>query len=525
MSGAGDSYAINLTSVTDSAGTYVLTLVAANSGIEDASGNLLAANASDTWVFTEQPTPLHQLSADNKDNKSVSFGEDCNRKVLAVGDPDADQVKMYRANSSGQLQHEQTIPGGSSDNFGYSVSMSADGKTVAIGAHLDSNSGGANSGLVQIYRHNGTSSPNPWEQKGSINSIYANDESGTSVSLSEDGNVLAIGAPDPFGKGGNGDAPGHVQIYLRNGNGTWPSTATQDIDGIDGVEFAGSGGEFGSSVSMSADGSTIAIGAPKYDWEGQVSIYHRSGNGPWSLQRRYEGDADQGLGESVSLSEDGNVLAIGAPGSPWTDSHVRIYRRSNGTWPSSPEKTITGTAGDLLGRSVSLNSAGDVLAIGEPSSGAGQITIYRHNGSWVLEGTISGEASTDDFGESVSVSPDGTAVAIGAPGGNYVTISPVPLSASASSSSLELIASLGPVETLNNSASFTFTTADEPANEPDEPEQNLLVNQALQELTYQPAAAPPEQDLSTSALDDPPADQDIAASILEQVFEEVGNEL
>jgi hypothetical protein len=362
-----------------------------------------------------------------------------------------------------------------------------------------------------------------------MNSTFLNDESGSSVSLSGDGNVLAIGAPDPFGKGVTcsdcDDAPGHVQIYLRDNDGTWPSKPTYDIDGIAGEEFENSGGEFGQAVSMSADGSTIAIGAPKYDWKGQASIYHRSGSGPWSLQRRYEGDEDQGLGESVSLSEDGNVMAIGAPGSDLDASHVRIYRRSGSNWPTNPEKTITGTAGDLRGRSVSLNAAGDVLAIGEPRNGAGQVTIYRHNGSWSPEGTISGQAFGDDFGESVSVSPDGMAVAIGAPNG-YVTISPVPLSASASSSSLELVANLGPAAPLYNPTGQALTAAIGIAGAAVESESNLLLNQALQELTYQPTAAPVAQDLGGAALDDQrSADQEFAATLLEQVFEEVGNEL
>ncbi len=43
--------------MTVAAGTYVLTLVAANSGITDSNGNALAANASDTWVNdTTAPT-------------------------------------------------------------------------------------------------------------------------------------------------------------------------------------------------------------------------------------------------------------------------------------------------------------------------------------------------------------------------------------------------------------------------------------------------------------------------------------
>jgi hypothetical protein len=43
-------YTINLSTVTGTAGTYVLTLVASGSGIQDTAANALAVNASDTWV-------------------------------------------------------------------------------------------------------------------------------------------------------------------------------------------------------------------------------------------------------------------------------------------------------------------------------------------------------------------------------------------------------------------------------------------------------------------------------------------
>ena len=94
-------------------------------------------------------------------------------------------------------------------------------------------------------------------------------------------------------------------------------------------------------------------------------------------------------------------------------------------------------------------------------------------------------------------------------------------------STLDAIADVTILEDASNqTVDLTFTTADASANEPDEPESNLLLNQAIKQLTYQTAAAPVEQDLSTSAVDDHrSAEKDITVSILEQVFEEVGNDL
>ena len=94
------------------------------------------------------------------------------------------------------------------DYSGYSVSLSSDGTTVAIGAMGNDGNGDA-SGHVRIYAWNSTTSA--WEQQGAdIDGEAASDESGTSVSLSSDGTTVAIGAPFNFD---NGSDSGHVRIY------------------------------------------------------------------------------------------------------------------------------------------------------------------------------------------------------------------------------------------------------------------------------------------------------------------------
>ena len=91
---------------------------------------------------------------------------------------------------------------------GWSVSLSSDGTTVAIGApYNDAN--GDNSGHVRIYAWNSATSA--WEQQGAdIDGEAADDWSGWSVSLSSDGTTVAIGA---YLNNGNGTLSGHVRIY------------------------------------------------------------------------------------------------------------------------------------------------------------------------------------------------------------------------------------------------------------------------------------------------------------------------
>ena len=77
------------------------------------------------------------------------------------------------------------------DNFGSSVALSGDGTIVAIGAPYNDGSG-ANAGSVRVYKN----VSNTWTKIGSdIDGEAAGDLSGYSLALSNDGTVLAIGAP------------------------------------------------------------------------------------------------------------------------------------------------------------------------------------------------------------------------------------------------------------------------------------------------------------------------------------------
>jgi beta-xylosidase len=278
---------------------------------------------------------------------------------------------------------------------------------VAIGAYLNDDNGN-NSGQVRIYEYNGTA----WIQLGAnIDGEAAGDLSGYSVSLSSDGTRVAIGAP-----GGNGNDSGQVRIYEYNGT-AWTQLGG-DIDG----EAADD--ESGYSVSLSSDGTRVAIGAYLNDDNGnnsgQVRIYEYNGTAWTQLGDDIDGAAanDQS-GVSVSLSSDGTRVAIGAPenDSNGTDSgHVRVYKYSGTAW-DQVGGDIDGEVGQRLGFSVSLSSDGTRVAIGAPVIDSGQVRIYDYNGTaWTQVGDdIDGEAVSDRSGTSVSLSSDGKRVAIGAP--------------------------------------------------------------------------------------------------------------
>merc|ERR1712100_903072 len=87
------------------------------------------------------------------------------------------------------------------DESGYAVSLSSDGKTVVIGAP-DNDDNGYNAGHVRVYEYNETILE--WTQLGQdIDGEAEGDQSGWSVSLSSDGKTVAIGAFLNYGNGYN----------------------------------------------------------------------------------------------------------------------------------------------------------------------------------------------------------------------------------------------------------------------------------------------------------------------------------
>ncbi len=300
------------------------------------------------------------------------------------------------------------------DGFGWSVSLCANGTRVAIGA-VGNDGNGNDSGHVRIYEEvDGT-----WSQIGSdINGEAAQDESGFSVSLSSDGTRVAIGA---IFNDGNGTSSGHVRVFKESG-GVW-SQIGSDIDGEAAGDYSGR------SVSLSSSGHRVAIGAFRNDGNGidagHVRVFEESG-GIW-LQVGSDIDGEEAgdfSGFSVSLSHDGTRVAIGAilnDGNGNESGHVRIFEELGDVWSQVGNDIDGEEAEDQSGFSVSLSSDGSLLSIGarfNDGNGdeSGHVRVYEDiDGVWSQVGNdINGEAAFDLSGSSVSLSPNGNRVAIGA---------------------------------------------------------------------------------------------------------------
>lgn len=353
---------------------------------------------------------------------SVSLSSDGN--IVAIGAPyntgngiHSGHVRIYENASGTWTQIGDDIDGQAFGNqSGYSVSLSSDGTILAIGAPLYNGVNGTFSGHVRIYKN----TSGIWTQIGNgIDGEAADDWSGHSISLSADGTIVAIGAPDNDGTGNNA---GHVRIY-ENISGAWTQIGN-DIDG------KAAGDLSGWSVSLSSDGRIVAIGAPRNDGggnnAGHVRVFENV-SGVWTqIGTDINGETalDQS-GWNIALSSEGNIVAIGAPMN--TDNgvnsgHVRVYENLSGVWTQIGNDIDGEAAGDQSGYSVSLSADGKIVAVGAPYNGgngvkSGNVRVFiNKSGIWTKIGeNIEGEGVNDESGYSLAMSSDGKTIAIGAP--------------------------------------------------------------------------------------------------------------
>jgi trimeric autotransporter adhesin len=301
------------------------------------------------------------------------------------------------------------------DEFGFPVALSADGKTAAVGARLEDSSakgvGGdqsdntaTNAGAVYVFVRNAAT----WVYESYVkaSNTEAADEFGQALALSADGNTLAVAAPreDSSATGINGNAldnlagnSGAVYVFARNG-ATWSQQAYVKASNTGGVD------RFGSSVALSADGDTLAVGAvgerskatgvggnqldDSAFFAGAAYVLTRAG-GQWSQQAYVKAsntEAFQEFGFSLDLSADGNTLAvsavgesgeaIGVGGDPFdhgaeSSGAVYVLKRAAGLWSHEKYVKASNTGSfDAFGVALALSADGDTLAVGASSEGS-----------------------------------------------------------------------------------------------------------------------------------------------------------
>eukprot|EP00978_Attheya_sp_CCMP212_P018721 scaffold51759_cov54-Attheya_sp.AAC.2 len=306
--------------------------------------------------------------------------------------------------------------------LGNPVSLSSDGKRMAVGGRLHGTGSRPDNGIVRVFEEIN----NKWEPMGQdIFGENANDWMGYSVSLSGNGRRLVVGAS------GYDNGAGLVQIYEFTG--FWNQLGGDLIGGHQ-SDF------FGCWVSISRDGTTVAIGAyqkaegssfkkSNSDLRGYVRVFSFV-KGRWLKKgNRIKGESAGDIsGRSLSLSDDGSILAIGAQnnnGNGEESGHARIFRFDNDkdNFVQMGQDLDGEDAGDHFGRAVSLSGDGGVIAVGAHlndgnGNDSGHVRVFKYDAGfelWLQIGDdIDGDQRLDQFGWQVTLSADGHTLGVGA---------------------------------------------------------------------------------------------------------------
>ena len=412
---------------------------------------------------------LHHWDPDNSDyfGISVSISLDGTRAVVGAYQEDGDPTAQNdfgsahiftRLANEDFWTHEAQIshPNPSSnDEFGYSVSISNDGNRVIVGARYDDlNSSNDNMGSAHIFVRDANGSWT-WEDELRHPTPGINDYFGESVSISGDGNRAIVGA---YADDVSNSDQGSAQIFVRDAT-TTPITWTHEKElthaNVAGQTVSGSD-HFGSSVSISNDGTLALVGArytdsPAGDSGSAYVFIRNTGTNDWTLEQRLLHNDPQDndyFGHCVSISGDGTRAIVGA----YTDNDIvapytndtgsaHIFRRDTTTSPITwiYEKDIRHTSSmqtvnssDQFGYSVSISNDGNRVIAGARytdlgGGDAGSAYIFdRDTGTndWTFNKMLvhPQPSSSNHFGESVSMSGDGTHVIVGVPYDDGTTI-------------------------------------------------------------------------------------------------------
>ncbi len=225
---------------------------------------------------------------------------------------------------------------------------------------------------------------------------------GFAVALSGAGTTLAVG--DIHGGVGSN---GSVTVYARNG-AVWDAL---------GVVLRPDGAiDFGESVALSADGSTLAVGDPRGGGAGSmgaVTVYIRSGS-DWlsqgSLSRPSSADD---FGKYIVLSADGSTLAVGDPHGP-SQGAITVYYRTGAVWSSQGSLARAANVVFQIDHSIAISADGSMLVAGTATSTTNSVTYYvRGGGSWSIQGVVPEPTGARYFGDTVALSADGLVLVVG----------------------------------------------------------------------------------------------------------------
>jgi hypothetical protein len=462
-----------------------------------ASCGAVAELATDDAGAEQQPTPAPSASSVGTNGRDASgtSAQD------ASGTPDSgDAGHRDAATCAIEASADAGLPpavfktasaalqeGAGGFDYGRAVALSADGTTLVVGSQYDNSASTANpfdtsargAGAVWVYSF---ASPAGWSQQAYLktSNLAAQEVDtgvfiiapnfGESVSLSADGNTMVVGAPHESSPstGVDGDQLSHTAqvagaayVFERNA-GSW--TQTHYLKASNTIQQS----EFGSSVAISADGNTLVVGAihegngasgvngpetgSSVPFSGAAYVFVRS-DSTWVQQAYLKASNPRSngwFGTAIAISGDGNLVAVSAndsssasgvngdqsdtsaPGS----GAVYLFSRTGGVWSQAAYIKASNTRAQAqFGVALSFSADGSTLAVGArgessassgvnanqadtSASGAGAVYVFVPSAnSWAQQVYLKSSyaRAPSGFGSAVALTADGSGLLVTAP--------------------------------------------------------------------------------------------------------------
>ncbi|MEZ4891919.1 MAG: T9SS type A sorting domain-containing protein [Saprospiraceae bacterium] len=322
-------------------------------------------------------------------------------------------ARVFEWDGDSWKQLGQTLKGQAGDYLGYCSDISADGNIIAIGVG-GHGAWGDSRGWVSVYQYTG----NQWQQLGDsidgqgISGIHAR-----AVSLSADGHTIAIGSIL------QGPDQGRVRVF-KFLNGVWNQM---------GGSFVGQiySDNTGRNVSLSSDGNRVVFGIngdSGNNYRGYVQVWEYVNSSWQQLGNNILGEAEfDSFGWSVELSGNGNRMvasAIGNDGGGNRSGQARVFEYLSGEWVQLGQDIDGMAANEHCGSSVSLSFDGNILAVGASRSfqngishGGSTRVFQLEDDKWSpIIPNIYGNVTSQELGDIVSLSAAGDRIAIASPG-------------------------------------------------------------------------------------------------------------
>lgn len=309
-----------------------------------------------SWIQKGDPITIDYPGFWSYSNVSISD----NGQVLAIGNynhdigTSASVVRVFEWSGTSWTQKGNDII-----NRGHFVVVSKDASTVSIGSSDD----------ISVFEWSGID----WAQKGSDIEALSDTSSlneGLCMTLSYDGNTIGIG--DKYAEI-EGIRYGKVKVYEWLNN-NWVQKGS-DINGIL------------DSISISSDGLILAVGAPNYENTGRVKVFEWTGSDWVQKGSDINGvNIYDDFGKNISISSDGSILAASVDGSWGMSKCVIIYSWIQSEWVKTAE-LFKKSNSYTYNSNMAMSSNGAMVAFntGVADNAIGQVVTYGLNTDSILD--------------------------------------------------------------------------------------------------------------------------------------------